>query len=88
MKTLVRSERYSRKPGKKKAPWPRLHGVDLPNHVRGTLPSTWLEYNVDDGIDLPYFDFEKVLQNWAREHNRRLFQGEPSSSRRSMGCQT
>ena len=25
---------------KEKAPWPRLHGVDLPDHVMGTLPST------------------------------------------------
>ena len=41
-----------------------------------------------EGPDLFDFDFGKVLQNWARVHNRRLFQGEPSSSRRSMGCQT
>ena len=35
---------------KEKAPWPRLHGVDLPDRVMGTLPSTWLEYKVDDGM--------------------------------------
>ena len=39
-----------KEPWKEKAPWPRLHGVDLPDRVRGTLLSTWLEYKVDDGM--------------------------------------
>ena len=41
-----------------------------------------------EGANLLDFDFGKVLQTWARACNRRLFQGEPSSSKRSMGCQT
>ena len=40
------------------------------------------------GPDLANFEFSKVLLNWARVCNRRLFQGEPSSSKRSMGSQT
>ena len=41
-----------------------------------------------EGAELADFEFGKVLQTWARARNRRLFQGEPSSSRRSMGSQT
>ena len=52
MKTLVGSERYNvfKEAWKVKAPWPRLYCVDLPDHVRGTLLSTWFEYKVDDGM--------------------------------------
>ena len=51
IKTLVRSEIFE-EAWKEKVPLPWLHGVDLPDRVRGTLPSTWLEYKVDDGMNL------------------------------------
>ena len=35
---------------KEKAPWPRLHGVDLPDRVMDTLPVMWLEYRADYGM--------------------------------------
>ena len=41
-----------------------------------------------EGAKLPNFEFGKVLQTWARVRKRRLFQGEPSSSKQLMGCQT
>ena len=41
-----------------------------------------------EGPDITDFEFSKVVQQWSRLRNRRLFQGVPTSSRRSMGCQT
>ena len=35
---------------KEKAPWPRLQGVDLPDHVQAELPASWLEYKAANGM--------------------------------------
>ena len=40
-----------------------------------------------EGPDIQNFDFKTVLNKWARICNRRLFQGVPSTSKRSCGIQ-